>query len=70
MASFLTNRGRNASVPWRKPDLETDPAKLTCETTSCPYHGRKVDVIGVWDQPPTFVDPSTLYLLWCGCEAL
>lgn len=55
---------------WRKPDAEFEPTKLTCEVYSCPVHGTKQTVLGVWDQPAHFVDPSTIYLLACGHEVL
>lgn len=49
---------------------EYDPSTIVCERQSCPCCGIEQEVVGAWDQPAHFVDPSRIYLLACGCEAM
>lgn len=59
----------DTTVPFKVPE-EYDPTTMTCETHACPARGTTQVVVGAWDQPAHFVDPSRIYLLGCGCEAM
>jgi hypothetical protein len=64
-----TKRAANTTVPFRLPG-EYDPQYLTCERQGCRFVQTRQRVVGVWDQPAHFVDPSTIFLLRCGHEVM